>query len=293
MIVTAHDPSYFIPLSEPPRSPGIESITFTPPTLDVSVPLPELYDWQYRHSPDHPVFIFDNPSSSKPNDICVYTWKTVVPVIHRTGRHILSLFNFTLPLDPEHTPVIAVLAAAGIRTPIWPKTSTYWQLVSPDTFTYLTVNLSVLRTGATLFPISPRNSAPAIAHLMETTGVTAILVGDEPSLKRLAAAAFDIIRNSGGSPPNVAQMPAFDDIFLTRSTTVIDTDEFIPPLGWRRQDRAGLIVHSSGPSRDYQICIRSTHGELNAGSTEWPKPVYWSYHALTLMAAFPRELPIF
>lgn len=123
--------------------------------------------------------------------------------------------------------------------------------------------------------------------------MTAILVGGEPSLNRLAAAAFNIIRNSGGTPPSVAQMPTFDEIFLTRSATVIDTDEFLPPLGWRRQDRAGLIVHSSGLSRDYRICIRLTHGEPNPGSTEWPKAVYWSYHGLALMAAFPREFPIF
>jgi acyl-CoA synthetase (AMP-forming)/AMP-acid ligase II len=116
-----------------------------------------------------------------------------------------------------------------------------------DTFTYLTVNLSVLRIGATLFPISPRNSAPAIAHLLQTTGVTAILVGGEPSLNRLASAAFNIIRNSGGVPPTAAQMPTFGDMFLACSDGAIDTEEFLPPLGWRRHDVAGLIVHSSGP----------------------------------------------
>ena len=121
MIVTAHDPSYFTPLQEPPCSQGLESATFTPPTLDGSVPLPELYDWQYHHNPDHPAFIFDDPSPSNPDDIRVYRWKTVVPIIHRTGRHILSLFNLTLPLNPEHVPVIAVLAAAGIFILVWSK----------------------------------------------------------------------------------------------------------------------------------------------------------------------------
>jgi len=120
MIVTAHDPSYFTPQQKPPSSQGLESSTFKPPTLDGSIPFPELYDWQYHHSPDHPAFVFDD--QSKPNGTCVYHWKTVVPVIHRTGRHILSLFDLTLPLDPERLPVIAVLAAAGICTLIWSKT---------------------------------------------------------------------------------------------------------------------------------------------------------------------------
>jgi len=114
MIVTAHDPSYFVPPPTPPSSQGLGSVTFEPPTLDGSVPFPELYDWQYHHSPDHPVFVFDDPSPSEPNDIRVYRWKTVVPVVHRTGRRILSLFNFPLPLNPECPPVIAILAAAGI-----------------------------------------------------------------------------------------------------------------------------------------------------------------------------------
>lgn len=73
------------------------------------------------------------------------------------------------------------------------------------------------------------------------------MVGNEPSLNRLASAAFNIIRNSGGVPPIAAQMPSFDDMFLACSEGLIDTEEFLPPLGWRRKDWAGLIVHSSGP----------------------------------------------
>ena len=125
----------------------------------------------------------------------------------------------------------------------------------PDTFTYLTVNLSILRTGATLFPISPRNSAPAIAHLLRTTGVTAVLVGSEPLLNRLAAAAFEIIRNSGDALPGLAQMPTFDEMFVACSAGSFDTEDFLPPLGWRQQDRAGLIVHSSGPYASVTVLV--------------------------------------
>jgi hypothetical protein len=116
MIITAHNPRYFIPSSTPPCNQGLESSTFKAPILDGSTPFPELYDWHYHHSPDHPALIFDDPSSPGSGGIRVYRWKTVVPVIHRTGRHILSLFNLTLPLNPERIPVIAVLAAAGICT---------------------------------------------------------------------------------------------------------------------------------------------------------------------------------
>ena len=121
MIITAHEPHYFIPPPRPPCSQGLKSSAFEPPNLDGSTPLPELYDWHYHRSPDHPFFIFDDPSSSEPTGIRVYRWKTVVPIIHRTGRHILSLFNLTLPLNPERLPVIAVLATAGICALFWSK----------------------------------------------------------------------------------------------------------------------------------------------------------------------------
>ena len=44
----------------------------------------------------------------------------------------------------------------------------------------------------------------------------------------------------------MAQMPTFDEMFSVCSGTEIETEEFLPPLGWRQQDRAGVIVHSSG-----------------------------------------------
>lgn len=116
MVTTAHDPRYFVPPPKPPCTQGLESSTFHSPVLDGSIPFPELYDWQYHHSPDHPVFVFNDTSPSRSGVIHTYHWKTVVPVIHHTGRRILSLFNLTLPLNPEHLPVIAVLAAAGICT---------------------------------------------------------------------------------------------------------------------------------------------------------------------------------
>lgn len=122
MITTTHDPRYFVPPPTLPCTQGLQSSIFKPPTLDGSIPFPELYDWQYYHSPDHPVFIFDDTSPSGPDGIRDYCWKKVVPVIHRTGRRILSLFDLALPLNPESLPVIAVLATAGIPTFVWSKT---------------------------------------------------------------------------------------------------------------------------------------------------------------------------
>ena len=40
----------------------------------------------------------------------------------------------------------------------------------------------------------------------------------------------------------------FGEMLSARSAKMIDTEEFLPPLGWRQQDQAGLTAHSSGLS---------------------------------------------
>lgn len=45
--------------------------------------------------------------------------------------------------------------------------------------------VGVLMTGHTIFPVSPRNSPVAIAHLLRKTGVTHLLIGREPAFQTL------------------------------------------------------------------------------------------------------------
>ena len=52
------DPSYYrkLPIAPLPKSQALNTSTFHIPPLDGSLSLGEIFDWQYEHSPEHPVF---------------------------------------------------------------------------------------------------------------------------------------------------------------------------------------------------------------------------------------------
>ena len=61
------------------------------------------------------------------------------------------------------------------------------------------MNLATYRTGCPLFPISPRNSAAAIAHLLKKAQVNHVLVGRESAMQEVYAEAVNILKASGSN----------------------------------------------------------------------------------------------
>ena len=108
-----------------------------------------------------------------------------------------------------------------------------------DTITYTTVLTGVQRAGFVAFPISPRNSPAAVAHLLTKTGAPYLVVGPEPALQELAVAAFDLLNEQGVPLPHRAPMPVFEDLY--NDTPV----EFLPPLHADLDDPT-VMMHSSG-----------------------------------------------
>ena len=110
------DPSLHIKLPLPPLPPtqALNTTTFTVPPLDGSLSLPGLCDWQYIHSPNHPVFVY--PGN---DDVLVtVTWKETVRAIHRFGRLVRSLSQQDMKM-PTDRPVYAILAHVGTWPPIF------------------------------------------------------------------------------------------------------------------------------------------------------------------------------
>jgi hypothetical protein len=144
------------------------------------------------------------------------------------------------------------------------------------------MNLGIMRTGAILFALSPRNSPQAIAHLLQETRTSYLLVGRQKGLHAAASESLDFIRAANGSIPKLGEMPLFEDLFLPAGNEV----ELLPPLKSTDVDRIGLIIHSSGESlfsNDTSNLIRV----YIPGSTAFPKPISWSWHNLLLMGRFP------
>ena len=109
--------------------------------------------------------------------------------------------------------------------------------------TYVTAEVGILRAGFSVFPISPRNSPDAIAHLLKKTGSRYLLIGGEPKLQKLAAAALELLRAEGHPEIPSSDMPHFEDLYPHNDLN--GEFENYPEVKFDL-DAPSLILHSSG-----------------------------------------------
>ncbi|EIN05387.1 acetyl-CoA synthetase-like protein [Punctularia strigosozonata HHB-11173 SS5] len=208
---------------------GSASKTFSVPPLDGSLTIPEIYDWHAEHSPDHPLFTYNTSATDK----VVITFKQGVHAIHRAGG-FLSDRLVQLRIHPSDVdgPVIAIFAAS-------------------DTVTYFHSWLGLVRAGYVVCHLSTRNSAPAIAHLLEKVGAQHLLVSGESGLQSVAREALEKIGKDWST--FVSEMPAYPDLF---------NDQPVQLLPKRKFSASGKVcyLHSSG-------------------STAFPKPLAWTHES--------------
>jgi len=112
-----------------------------------------------------------------------------------------------------------------------------------DTATYVTIELGVLRAGFTVFPISPRNSPEAVAHLLKKTGPSHLLVGAEPKFQKLAATSLELLRADGHPGIPFSDMPHFGDLYPHDDS---DGEFKHYPAVKFDPNAPSLILHSSG-----------------------------------------------
>ncbi|PCH43993.1 acetyl-CoA synthetase-like protein, partial [Wolfiporia cocos MD-104 SS10] len=125
-----------------------------------------------------------------------------------------------------------------------------------------------MRANCIAFPISPRNSPIAVAHLISKTEVRHILVGRESAMEELTDAALEIIRDQYPSvePPKTSPMPLFEELYLSQTETAITAQDV--PYIFKGPDAIAMILHSSG-------------------STAFPKTIYWTNHRFSQLALIP------
>ena len=123
--------------------------------------------------------------------------------------------------------------------------------------------IGIVRAGHTAFPISPRNSPAAIAHLLKTADVKILIVGREKNFQALAEASLSIMQ---GIKPSTHLMPTFEDLYLP------DSEKNFVPLPFRKPDlnETSIILHSSG-------------------STAFPKAIPWNHYQILHIAVFPCQ----
>lgn len=110
-----------------------------------------------------------------------------------------------------------------------------------------------MRAGFAVFPISPRNSPEAIAHLLKKSAARHLMVGGEPMLQELAASSLELLRADGHPEIPVSNMPQFEDLY-PRNCTHADFD-YYPTVKFDLHAPA-LILHSSGKHMIYPSGIK-------------------------------------
>lgn len=103
-------------LPSPPQTQALTSKTFKSPPLDGSLTLPEMYDWHRDNTPEHPLFVYSDDDGERTTIL----WPEAVNAVNRAAR----ITRERMGCDPEKcpdvsagTPVVAIIAAAGQRSP--------------------------------------------------------------------------------------------------------------------------------------------------------------------------------
>ncbi|KAI1792211.1 acetyl-CoA synthetase-like protein [Ganoderma leucocontextum] len=199
--------------------------------------VPELFEWHARENTSIDVFRFYTG-----HGVDRLTYGDLNKAVHRAARLVSSIVG----LENHDRHVIAVLASA-------------------DTITYATVLLGILRAGHVAFPVSPRNSAPAVADLLRKTKCTHILLSQEAHISGVvqdALTELDGVSQHG--------MPRFEYLYSVEASQKdcaagenLETPTYDP-------DSPALILHSSG-------------------STNHPKPITWSHRGLIAWSMSQRK----
>lgn len=102
--------------------------------------------------------------------------------------------------------------------------------------------MSIMKADYVVFPISPRNSAEAVAHLLKKVSVRYVLVSKDPAMQAIMKGALDVLQLSAdhNALPSSISFPSFEDLF----TGTPSTDEV--PDGRGKLDDVVMYIHSSG-----------------------------------------------
>ena len=107
--------------------------------------------------------------------------------------------------------------------------------------------------GHTPFPISIRNSAPAVAQLLRKTSTSLLLVSADSAMQRLAQETKNILAKEQYSI-ELVPLPTYADFYN-------DADVGVVPRVPANHDSRALLLHSSGAF--FSMCISARHMDLH------------------------------
>ncbi|KAF9561000.1 acetyl-CoA synthetase-like protein [Agrocybe pediades] len=227
-------------LATAPKTQSLSSETFTPPPLDGSLTLPEIFDWHLQHSSSHPLYVY-----RQDGHIRTILWPEAVRAVYAGVEFVRKAMD-RVPGVNTHQ-VVAILAPS-------------------EAISYSTFMVSIMRAGHTVFPISPKNSAAAVAHLISKVRVGHIFLGSDAAISELGVKALQIVKaeHPGLPAPSVSPMVVYRDLY---TDSVAHDDAVLPPEN-KGPNHVAMYLHTSG-------------------STSFPKIIGWTNYRVAQLSLTP------
>ncbi|KAJ7910491.1 acetyl-CoA synthetase-like protein [Mycena leptocephala] len=219
---------------------GVNSSTFHPAPFDHDLSIPELYKYHARNSPTHPVFMY--------SDLELGTTKFVT--YHEAWLGICraaAIVSGGLSESGRGTNQQLVMAVLALS----------------DTLSYIYLLIAIMSLGHTTFPMSPRNSAEVIAHLLKATRARRIFTNTEGPVNALAKQTAVLLAKEGVQL-DLLPMAQYEE--LMQEPDAPDATERLPERV--QPDDIVLILHSSG-------------------TTAFPKPIKITKRGIINLANIP------
>lgn len=199
---------------------GVGSETFITPPIDGTLVLPQIIDHHLTNTTEHPLFLFEE----SPGHLRKILWPEAARAVHRTAKLVISLLAPLLLSQADPTaeaPVISILASA-------------------DTITYFSLIHGALRAGYRPFPISPRNSPAAVAHLLSKTNSKFVFVSHDAAMQDLYAASLKL--HDDAASMHTFPMPKFEELYPQHD----EAFEPLPLIQHPGLESLAMVLHSSG-----------------------------------------------
>ncbi|KAI0028244.1 acetyl-CoA synthetase-like protein [Vararia minispora EC-137] len=225
--------------------PSFAELGFTQPPLDGSLTTPELYRFHAKHNPHYPVYEYPGEGELVHTIHYREAYNAILRAARLVHGHFLSAKlrydEKSAQMTTFERPVLAILAVA-------------------DSISYMTLIGGIMCSGMSPFPLSPRNSAAAVAHLLKTSGVLQVVVTPDPAMQALASETVAILTKQG-IQIEVLPMPAFEDLFHEDPPP----EESSVRVCELRRDMTVLLVHSSGTTSFPRIVRFRSHNFVGWG----------------------------
>ncbi|KAH9944763.1 hypothetical protein B0H21DRAFT_862505 [Amylocystis lapponica] len=198
------------------------------PPLDGSIPLfYGFLDFHARHNADKPFYVFPYPDTSSSN-IVELSFLEFAHATHRVAHWLRPTRSGT---DGE---VVAMIANC-------------------DVMYYVALLIGMNRSGLVPFPMSPRNSAPAIASMIERTGCKRLIC--QPAFSKVIADVCAAL------PP----------LYTLKVDWIVPFSEIFPTIGLPPNTVAPPNPYPTAPrAHSASDIVQYLH---SSGSTGFPKPI--------------------